>query len=116
MEKRNTKKANTMNQQDENLNIIRTATSMSLPNIGIILFGSRVGDNARPYSDYDLLIVIKDPMALSEKMEYKALLRKILAKSGIISDIFIESEEEVKIKSQLPGHIIKIAMKERIRL
>jgi len=51
-------------------------------------------------------------MEISEKMQYKALLRKILAKSGIISDIFIESEEDVKIKSRLPGHIIRTAIAE----
>ncbi|PIV58227.1 MAG: hypothetical protein COS14_10710 [Bacteroidetes bacterium CG02_land_8_20_14_3_00_31_25] len=116
MEKRIFKKINTMNQEDENLDTIRMAASLSLPNIGIILFGSRAGNNARSYSDYDLLIVVKDTMETTAKMRYKQLLRKILAKSGIMSDIFIESEEEIKIKSQLPGHIIKIAINEGIRI
>ncbi len=55
-------------------------------------------------------------MEPSVKMQYKALFRKIMAKSVIISDIFIESEYEVKIKSQLPGHIVKTAITEGVPL
>ncbi len=48
-----------MKKQDENLNIITKVVNQSLTNIRIILFGSRAGNNAVSYSDYDILIIVK---------------------------------------------------------
>jgi len=101
-----------MTETTEFLKIIKQTVIQILPDGSVILFGSQAKNIALPNSDYDLLIVVKNNMEISEKMQYKALLRKILAKSGIISDIFIESEEDVKIKSRLLGHIIRTAIAE----
>lgn len=107
---------NTMTDTTESLKIIKRSAIQVLPDGSVILFGSRAKKAALQDSDYDILIVVKKTLEPLAKFRYKAMLRKLLVKSGIRTDIFIESEEEVKIKSQLPGHIIKTAMAEGINL
>lgn len=103
-----------MSDSEQILKIIKQEAIKMLPDGNVILFGSQAKNNAVKDSDYDVLIVLKTSMEVRMKMYYKAMLRKILVKSGILSDIFIESEEEVKIKRRLPGHIIKTAITEGI--
>ena len=105
-----------MNDTTESLRIIKQSAQQMLPDGSVMLFGSRAKNLALPGSDYDILIIVNHSIDMATKLYYKALLRKLLVKSGIITDIFIESEEEVKIKSQLPGHIIKTAIAEGVYL
>lgn len=105
-----------MNETTESLKIIKQSVQQMLPDGNVVLFGSRAKNIALSDSDYDILIIVKHRIDMETKLHYKAMLRKLLVKSGIRTDVFIESEEEVKIKSQLPGHIIKTAVAEGVYL
>ena len=98
------------------LQIIKETITNIISGSKIILFGSRVKNIDDINSDYDLLIIVSEEIEIQKKFHYKALLRKIFVKSGIRSDIFIESEKEVKVKKRLPGHIVKTAINEGILL
>ena len=47
-------------------------------------------------------------------MEYKALFRKMTVNAGLMTDVFIESDEEIKEKSTYFGHIVRSAIREGI--
>lgn len=88
-----------------------------LPEAKVILFGSRArGDNAED-SDYDLMLITKNNFTDREKLNWRAEINKKLVNTFHISfDVLMNSEEEIKIKQTLSGHIVRWAMKEGIEL
>lgn len=66
----------------------------------------------RDDSDYDIFIILPDKIDVKEKMKNKSLLRKELVNYDVLADILIESKEEVGIKKNLLGHIVREAIKE----
>jgi len=86
------------------------------PNSNVILFGSRARKDNTIESDYDLLIITTEKLSVSVKRDFKTKIRKALFKLNILSDILIESDSEVQIKMNLPGHIVRNAMNEGVRL
>lgn len=58
----------------------------------IYLFGSRAKGAARPDSDYDLFIIVKESDKSSTQRMQEA--NRILWGSGIIADIFVYTEAE----------------------
>lgn len=97
-------------------NIIKTAAWQLFPNCKVILFGSRARNENTPDSDYDILLVIDKTLLPAEKVPFRTHIRKELLKYRIFTDILIQSEEEIKEKSQLTGHIIRTAVKEGVYL
>jgi len=95
--------------------IKRTARSL-LPNSKIILFGSRARQDSDFDSDYDILIITDKTIAPKEKFPLRTKIRKTLLKYNILSDILIQSNEEIQIKKDLPGHIIRTILNEGILL
>lgn len=82
----------------------------------VILFGSRAkGDNSDT-SDYDILVVLKEGIAISEKIKMTTFLRKELAKEGIDADIIIKSKKELDYYSNKVGSVVKSALEEGIVL
>ncbi|MCS7135290.1 MAG: nucleotidyltransferase domain-containing protein [Candidatus Aenigmarchaeota archaeon] len=63
--------------------------------VSIVLFGSRVKGYASKYSDYDVLIIVKDLPDIKERFDLVAKLEsKIYSKHKIkISSILVEPEE-----------------------
>ena len=96
--------------------IIKQITLQFFPTCIILLFGSRARQDYTEDSDYDLLIITNNELSIQEKREYKAKIRKLLAKEKIPVDILIQSNKEVEIKRQITGHIVKQALKEGIKL
>jgi uncharacterized protein len=82
----------------------------------IMLFGSRARKDSTSESDYDILLIIDQDLSPAEKLPLKTKIRKDLLKSGIRSDILIQSKMEVEAKKKLPGHIIRTILKEAIFL
>lgn len=82
----------------------------------ILLFGSRARNDSTFESDYDILIIIDHYLSPAEKLPVKTRIRKDLLKSGIRSDILIQSKTEVEAKKKLPGHIIRSILKEAVFL
>lgn len=87
-----------------------------LPDSKIMLFGSRARQTYTTESDYDILIIINQDLTPSEKMPLRTIIRKSLLKLGILSDIIIQSHNEISIKKNLPGHIIKTILHEGVIL
>ena len=96
--------------------IIKQITLQFFPTCMILLFGSRARQDYTEDSDYDLLIITNQEFSIQKKREYKAKIRKLLAKEKIPVDILIQSNKEVETKKQITGHIVKKAIKEGIQI
>ncbi|MEI6823455.1 MAG: nucleotidyltransferase domain-containing protein [Bacteroidota bacterium] len=94
--------------------IIKSVAKQFFPECEAILFGSRARNDSKTDSDYDLLIVIDKLLTPEEKLPFRTKIRKELLKYNIISDILIQSKEEVEEKKQLTGHIVKTILKEGV--
>ncbi|MDA3797649.1 MAG: nucleotidyltransferase domain-containing protein [Kiritimatiellae bacterium] len=95
---------------------IKEITHHVLPFCSIVLFGSRARSDASSDSDYDFMVITKKMMDLAEKRKYKSILRKEFAKQKIPVDVLIETENDVDIKRNLSGHIVREAMRDGIVL
>ncbi|MBN2890926.1 MAG: nucleotidyltransferase domain-containing protein [Bacteroidales bacterium] len=99
-----------------NEKIIKQITLQFFPTCIILLFGSRARNEYTEDSDYDLLIITNNELSIQEKREYKAKIRKLLAKAKIPADILIQSNTEIETKKLITGHIVKQALKEGIQI
>lgn len=97
-------------------NIIKAVARKYLSDSEIMLFGSRARKDSSAESDYDILLLTERALTPKEKMPLKTAIRKELLKSGIRSDILIQSKKEADIKKQLPGHIMRTIFKEAVLL
>jgi predicted nucleotidyltransferase len=105
-----------MTSNNQILNKIKSAVRNHLPDANILLFGSRVRMDFDVNNDYDILIISEKNLTPQEKTPFRTLIRKELLASGIRSNILIQSQEEVKNKKKLPGHIIRNILTEAIVL
>jgi uncharacterized protein len=105
-----------VNNNKETLSIIKKSATSIFPNCKVLLFGSRARNDNSNESDYDFLVITKNAIDISKKRAYKSQLRKELAKYKIPADILIQSEEEIRIKKEITGHILKRVMKEGIAI
>jgi hypothetical protein len=103
-------------QNKEILNIIKQQISLILPNSKILLFGSRARNENTSESDYDILVITDKTISPDVKRELRTKIRKTLISFNILSDILIQSEQEISIKKQLTGHIIKNAIAEGVEI
>ena len=98
-------------------NTIKELVQTNLPDSRVLLFGSRARGDYDRYSDYDLLIITRHTLSAREKLNWSTKLDKAITYSTHIPiDLLINSEEEVREKQELPGHIIRSAMREAIAL
>lgn len=93
---------------------IKKVINYYLPDSDVIMFGSRARGDNQLNSDYDLLIISKDPLDNHQRLHFQAIIRKSLAKLYILADIIIQSRNDIETKSNLPGHIVRSAMKEGV--
>jgi len=96
--------------------LVKEKVKEVIPFSRILLFGSRTRNDADEQSDYDLLVIVPNSISIREKISVRTSIRKKLLASGIRSDILIQSEEELKSKKLIPGHIIKTIMREGVTL
>jgi len=54
--------------------------------------------------------------SIKQKADYKSRIRKSLASLGIPVDILLNSEKEIQLLKNVPGHIIRSVTKEMIQL
>lgn len=97
--------------------IIKEKVTEFLPDSKVLLFGSMArGDNGKD-SDYDIMIITKNNIDLREKFLWMSKIRKTLIYAlNAPVDVLLNSEEEIKRKRELPGHIVRWALKEGIML
>ena len=81
-----------LNFEDDNLKIILDKLIPEFNPVKIYLFGSRAAGNAKPDSDYDLFLIIKESKLSRHERMVKAL--KLLWGCGVSADVFIYTEEE----------------------
>jgi len=103
-------------QSDNTLAVIGEVARTALPEAQVLLFGSHARGQAAPDSDYDILIVVNRPLDIHAKLALRTHIRKQLLERGIRCDILIQSDGEVQRKKELPGHIIRSALREGIPL
>ena len=105
-----------MIQDSQIIDKIKVIAHQYLPNAQVLLFGSRVRNDFRKDSDYDILLVINENLSPEEKIPILTKIRKSLLHSEIRSDILIQSKNELEKNKNLPGHIIRNILKEAIVL
>ncbi len=62
----------------------------------IILFGSRANGNPKEYSDFDILIILKNDFDWKYEREISDLCYQVELKYGIITDEHLISEKELQ--------------------
>ena len=96
---------------------IKSTVKSFLPESKVLLFGSRARGESDQQSDYDLLIVTSNTFEPRVKMDWENKIRKALVFSFKAPfDVILESEDEIKEKKNLRGHIVYYAMKEAVEL
>jgi len=75
----------------------------------IVLFGSHARGNAGPNSDVDLLVI--KPVTGSRRQERLAM-RIALRGMGMAKDVILVTPEEVETARELPGTLIRSALRE----
>ncbi len=80
------------------------------------LFGSRASEKYERFSDYDILIVIKEDLSIEKKKILSRNIRKKFAQLHIDLDILIKSSNELKQSRNKTGSVIQQAIKEGILL
>jgi len=105
-----------INNNSESLSVIRETAHRFLPESKVLLFGSRARKDFNQDSDYDFLIITKETLNISKKRILKSMIRKELARFKIPADILIQSEEELNLKKEITGHILKQVLKEGVML
>jgi len=98
-------------------NTIRQTVQSLLPGARTLLFGSRARGDQDRFSDYDLLIITSATFTPQEKIDWSSRLdRAIVEAINAPVDLLLNSEEEIRQKQGLPGHIIRSAMREGVIL
>jgi predicted nucleotidyltransferase len=96
---------------------IKKTVQACLPGARVLLFGSHARGDQDRHSDYDLLIITPDTFTPQEKIHWSSRLdRAIVEAIRAPVDLLLNSDEEVRQKQELPGHIIRSAIREGIAL
>ncbi len=95
---------------------IRDAAQSVVPGARVLLFGSHARGQADAQSDYDILIITERAVDVADRFPLRTRIRKQLLEQGIRCDVLIQSEQEVQSKRNLPGHIIRSALREGVPL
>ncbi|TZF83174.1 nucleotidyltransferase domain-containing protein [Pedobacter sp. BS3] len=82
-----------------------------------MLFGSQARGDFHKNSDFDVLVITKDPIPPKEKMDMESKISKSLVYTlHIPFDILLHSQGEANLKKQAKGFIIYHALKDTIEL
>lgn len=103
--------------RDSKLNNIKSTVAAILPDARVWLFGSRAKGNHDAYSDYDLLVITPNQLTRAERLKWTNQLNWAIVKAiHAPIDILLFSEAEISEKQELPGHIVRSAIKEGVAL
>ncbi len=82
----------------------------------IILFGSRARGEFDKFSDYDILVIVKEQIETREKIDIIEAIRTDLAELLISSDIILKSQTEAEYYKEKIGSVVREAFKEGVPL
>jgi uncharacterized protein len=105
-----------INNNSNTLTIIKEVVKKIIPGSRILLFGSRARRDFNNDSDFDFLVITRHTIDIHKKRTLKSMMRKELASFKIPADILIQSEDEIKSKKVITGHIIKQILQEGVAL
>jgi predicted nucleotidyltransferase len=103
-------------QSDNTLAAIGEVARSAIPGARVLLFGSHARGQADAQSDYEILIIMERAMDMGAKFALRTRIRKQLLERGIRCDVLIQSEQEIQAKKELPGHIVRSALREDVPL
>lgn len=98
-------------EQTQQIKAIKETATGILPGCRVLLFGSRARGDYNEHSDFDILVVV-DEINPKEKRSYAAQIRKALVEKGILSDVLVFTEYDVRIKQHFLGHVLHYAIPE----
>lgn len=75
----------------------------------MILFGSQARGDAKPDSDIDLLVVLRE---VKDKHEDTAAIGRVLADLPVAKDIVVTTSEEIARRGNMPGDVLRPALRE----
>ncbi len=97
--------------------IIKKTVLSILPDARVLLFGSHARGDYDSDSDYDLLVITSGNLSRNDKLHYSGNLHKAIVKAiHAPVDLLLYSEDEITTKRELPGHIVRAAVREGISL
>ncbi len=92
------------------------STRLGLKVEEIILFGSRARGDFREDSDWDVLVVLSEPISRKTELEaYKLIHRELLFK-GIKADVLFISREELERVKEDKGLVYHYALKGGVKV
>jgi len=103
-------------QSDNTLATIGEVARSAIPGARILLFGSHARGQANVQSDYDILVITERTFDIGDKFTLRTQIRKQLLENGIRCDVLIQSEQEIQSKKDLPGHIVRSALRDGVPL
>jgi predicted nucleotidyltransferase len=97
------------------LETIKATVKSFLPEARVLLFGSRARGDYNEDSDFDVLVITPNTLSDIRKKSLRIKIKQALVEIlDIPVDILVNSEKEISIKKELPGHTINWAMKEGV--
>ena len=101
----------------EVLNTIKSTVHSFLPDARVLLFGSRARGKYNKNSDFDVLVITKSTFPAKEKRNWRTKINDaIVTAIHAPVDVLFNSEDEVNIKKELPGHVVRWALKDAFLL
>jgi predicted nucleotidyltransferase len=77
--------------------------------VRIVLFGSRARGTETPDSDVDLLVVLQD---VTDKRRTAVEIRRVLSDMPVCKDIVVTTPDEIARRGDLPGSVLRPALRE----
>jgi len=96
--------------------IRREILGSGLTLIDVILFGSRATRQARPDSDWDLLVVVSEQLDFNKKAEIATKIRRRFASLGVDADIIIKSKSQLLVEKDNTGLLAHYILQEGLFL
>jgi predicted nucleotidyltransferase len=103
-------------QSDNTLATIAEVARSVLPGAQVLLFGSHARGEAHAESDYDILVITDQPLDIKGKFALRTHIRRRLLEWGVRCDVLVQSNQEIERKKELPGHIVRSALRDGIQL
>jgi len=79
--------------------------ALGLSNCQILFFGSRARGDYTSDSDYDFLVIIQNPMSLSEKRRITSFIRMRMAENNIPVDVFLKDIRDYESYKDIVGSL-----------
>lgn len=95
---------------------IGEVTRSVIPGAQVLLFGSHARGETDPESDYDILVIKERSLDIKSKFALRTRIRKRLLERGIRCDVLLQSEQEMQTKKELPGHVVRSALRDGVPL